>query len=342
MLALLCTLALAVDILPLGGPGALAHTERDAYVMGTRFRIVVEAESREHAETAAEAALAEVERFDRLLSTWDSTSALSRVNTAPPDVPAPAPHPLLELLAEAQRWAQATDGAFEPTVGAMVDAWDLRGAGRRPTPAELRAAIEASRPSTYWVDTAAGTVTRHDAAARLDAGGFGKGAALRSALRLLEAQRISRAFLDLGGQVVALAGPGDAPWNVEVAHPQHRERGVATLRLAGVSAATSGTSERWVEVDGKRLGHILDPRTGRPAPAWGSVTVVSFDPFVADVLSTALYVLGPDDGMAWVRDRSDVGVLFLDVRGGKFLPTWNPAMERWLDADSFHDTTTER
>jgi thiamine biosynthesis lipoprotein len=166
--------------------------------MGTRFGIVVEAESQEHAETAAEAALAETERFDRLLSTWDSTSALSRVNGAPPDVPAPAPRPLVALLAEARRWTQATEGAFGPTVGAMVDAWDLRGEGRRPTPSELRSALETSRPSMFCVDTAGGTVTRHDAAAWLDAGGFGKGAALRAALRLLEAQRISRAFLDLG------------------------------------------------------------------------------------------------------------------------------------------------
>jgi thiamine biosynthesis lipoprotein len=98
--------------------------------------------------------------------------------------------------------------------------------------------------------------------------------------------------------------------------------------------ATSGTSERWAQVDGRRLGHILDPRTGRPAPAWGSVTVVHPDPLVADILSTALYVMGPDEGLRWLDDHPGIAALFLDVRDETVIPRWTGAMERWLAPDA--------
>lgn len=302
--------------------------------MGTRLCVEIPGEDAADGEAAGEAVVDEVERVGGLLSTWDPSSALSRLDAAPVGR-AVRPDPgLRSLLAEVWRWIQATRNAFDPRVGALVDAWDLRGAGRRPDARALKAAREASGPGAVTLDPTCDVWVRHDPAAWVDAGAFGKGAALRSAEQLLRDRGVSRAFVDLGGQVVALSGPGDEPWSVEVAHPRHRRQPVARLRLAGVSAATSGTSERFIEVDGERYGHILDPRTGQPAPAWGSVTVVSADPLIADILSTAFYVMGPRAGMAWLGDRTDVGVLFLEERDGMLLPSWNPAMERWLDTSS--------
>jgi len=116
-----------------------------------------------------------------------------------------------------------------------------------------------------------------------------------------------------------------------VSHPEHRATPAAWLLLHGVSAATSGTSERWIEVDGRRYGHILDPRTGWPVPAWGTVTVVHADALVADVLATALYVMGPEHGMRWLEGRPEVAALFLESQDGRLHGRWTPAMERWMD-----------
>ncbi len=91
-----------------------------------------------------------------------------------------------------------------------------------------------------------------------------------------------------------------------MAHPRDRARTVATIRLKDASASTSGNSERGLAVDGRRVGHILDPRTGGPAPDFGSVTVVAPDGLTADVLSTAFFVLGPEEGLAMsARLRAD-------------------------------------
>lgn len=318
------TQTLAADARP------VARVERLAYAMGTRVHVVIEATDSGGASAAAEAALREIERMDALLSTWDDASAVGRVNRAAVGAAERPGRELFELVAEAVDWAERTGGAFDPRVGALVDAWDLRGEGRRPTPEALREAVRASGPGAFDLDRTAGTVTRLEPAAWLDTGAFGKGAALRAVGRLLEEAGVHRALVDLGGQLLVVDPREDAPRMVDVAHPARRDSAVARLRLSGVSAATTGASERWVEVDGARVGHVLDPRTGLPVPAWGSVTVVSPDPLVADLLSTALFVLGPDAGLAWAHARTSVGVLFLEEEEGGVHARWNPAMSRWL------------
>ena len=336
-----CVAAPLVGAPGMAGPGAAvrhegcapACVERTAWVMGTRFHLVVRHGDRSVATAATEAALREVERLEALLSTWIPDSPMSAVNAAPVGRPTPAPIELVRLLAEAESWARATGRAFEPAVGALVDAWDLRGAGRRPDPAELGRALSATGAGAVTADPDAGTVTRTAAAAWIDTGAFGKGAALRAAARVLREAGVEAAVLDLGGQILAL-GREDASasgWTVDVAHPAGRTEPVFRLRVRDVSVATSGASERWVEVDGERLGHVIDPRDGRPVAAWGSVTVASADALAADALATALFVLGPDAALAWARGRDDVGVLVAEDRGGRPRLRWSDAMIPWLD-----------
>lgn len=301
--------------------------EREAWVMGTRLRIVIEGDG---ALDASEAVLREVERLDAMLSTWTAGSGISAVNGATPGASVRVAPELVEVLAEAEWWADRTGRAFDPTVGPLIEAWDLRGRGRLPSKGELQAALGAVGGDAFLLDAHTGRVERRVAGAWLDSGAFGKGAALRAAARLLRARGVARALVDLGGQLWLVAR-ADAPWSLGVAHPSRRQEVVARLRVSDVSVATSGTSERWVDVAGARRGHILDPRTGASVPAWGSVTVVSPDAFEADVLATALYVMGPVEGLEWARSHTAAGVLFLEERDGLLRATWNAPMERWLD-----------
>ena len=292
---------------------------RDTWAMGTRFVIVCEAPNQAEGEAATEIALREIERLERMLSTWDRSSELSGVNTAPLGSPLAVSPELGGLLAEAESWAERTGRAFDPSVGALVDAWGLRREGHEPNGAELAQALAATGPKVLsLVD---GGVIRHSAHGWLDAGAFGKGAALRSAALAGRGSGVRRLLLNLGGQLWAEA-PADAPWSIDVAHPTRRFEPVARLEVYGVSVATSGASER--------PGHILDPRSGLPAPAWGSVTVVSVDAVAADVLATALYVMGPVAGLEWARAQPDVAALFLELRDGATAASWTAAMEQWL------------
>jgi thiamine biosynthesis lipoprotein len=159
---------------------------------------------------------------------------------------------------------------------------------------------------------------RRRAGLTIEEGGWGKGAALKDALAALEGagrHRGERALLDLGGQVaVWSASEAGSSWTVDVADPRRRGRPVIALRVDHGSISTSGDSERAVEVNGRRYGHLLDPQTGRPAPDFGSVTVWTADPLLADCLSTGLFVMGPERALAWTAAHPGVEVLVLSER----------------------------
>lgn len=331
-IALLCAIAAAAAPpgMAAGASAGPAVVERTVFLMGTLLRARVVAADEATAEAAASAAFAEVARLEAVLSTWQPTAELSQANAAEVGTSHALSSELTALLAEAGSWVERTGGAFDPAVGALIDVWGLRTGGRGPTPAELRAARAASGWSPAVLDTAAATLTRPDARWWLDSGGFGKGAALRAAARVLAAHGAQSFVLDFGGQVLQHEVDAAAS-RIAVAHPAERSRAVATLSVRSGSVATSGASERWVEHAGERLGHILDPRTGEPVRAWGSVTVVAADALAADVLSTALFVMGADAALAWSAARREYGVLVL-ARGaeGRVCARWNTAMESWL------------
>lgn len=314
------------------------RVERTVWLMGTRARIEVDAASRDRAVAASEAAVEAMGRVEDLLSTWRDDTELARINGTEIHAPTRPDAEVAGWLREMAALGHRTGGAVDPAVGALVDVWALRGAGRIPTEEERRSALQASGPRGIHVDPATGTVTRHDDDAWIDAGAFGKGAALRVARDRLEAAGVSRAVIDLGGQLLHL---GSGPTTLTVAHPADRDRPVVRLHMANASAATSGQSERGFDIDGVRYGHIVDPRDGRPVPAWGSVTVVASDPLEADALSTALYVMGPVAGYDWATEEG-VAALFLENTEAGLRQRGTPALEKHLERTSSRMRTPSR
>lgn len=301
--------------------------------MGTSLRLAVHAPSRALAIAAIEAAFSAVRATDDLLSTWRDDSELARLNHAPPGLPVLLSPSLERALRTVDRWSRSTGDAFDPAIGALVDAWDLRGSGRLPSERELSDAR--ARSGLRHFRWAGHSVVRDGAGVWIDSGGFGKGAALAAARDSLRAHGVTSAMLNFGGQVLVLGRDETGrDWAVPVAHPARRGEPAAMLRLRDRSASTSSQSERFVEAGGYRLGHVLDPRSGRPVAAWGSVTVVAADPMLADILSTALLVLGPDQALAWGRDRRDVAVLVLEERDDRVRARWTAALEPFLVRDS--------
>src|SRR5512140_2325378 len=269
---------------------------RHLAVMGTALALTVSAPTRDRALDASEAAVRAVEAADRLLSTWRTDTPLARLNAAAPGVPSEVTPELWRLLKNLFEWSERSGGAFDPTVAPLVRAWGLRAAGRVPGAAELRSARSATgAPLFTFEESPPLRISRLDARAGIDEGAWGKGWALDRAAAAARVAGAVSGVLDLGGQVLAFGE--ETP--VAVAHPRDRSRVAATLRVADASASTSGNSERGLVVNGRRIGHLLDPRTGDPAPDFGSVTVVAPSALVADILSTALFVLGPAEGMAF-------------------------------------------
>ncbi|HEY1251783.1 MAG TPA: FAD:protein FMN transferase [Thermoanaerobaculia bacterium] len=308
--------------------------ERRVASMGTSLDVAIVAPTRDAGLDASEIVVAEARRVEDLLTTWRD-SPLARLNAAPPGVDVPVGQEIVHVLTEVFEWARRTGRAFDPTVAPLLRAWDLRGVGRIPAASELIAAVAATGPEHFHISLKPGSVARLDPSAAIDEGAWGKGYALDRAGQRLAAAGVADALIDLGGQALALGrdASGDA-WRIGVADPRDRERPVVLLSLTDVSSSTSANSERRRTVNGRRIGHELDPRTGEPAPDFGSATVVAPSGLVADVLSTAFFVLGPVEGLALSGRLRAEGVpqevLFLIERDGGLEAVASPGFSRYV------------
>lgn len=325
MRSLLITLTTAISLNghALAQNACTPAVERTAYLMGTLLRVSACHTDRNLAVSAIEAGFTEVARLERMLSSWQTSSEIGQLNASTADARVRLSAELAGLLVEAGAWVAATDGAFDPAVGALIDAWGFRNQARVPSPEQLVQALQA----TGWrhARVEANAIERGPSGWWIDTGGFGKGAALRAFEALLRARGVSDAVVDFGGQLVVM---GEA--DVSIANPNDRSSATSLIHVRDVSVATSSQSERFIEAAGRRFGHILDPRTGQPVEAWGSVTVVAKDPLVADALSTALFVMGPEAALRWAAAHLEVGVLVLEAEQGNVRTAWSRAMTRWI------------
>ena len=280
--------------------------ERVAFAMGTSLQIEARAETRDAAVQSSECALKAVEAAERRLSTWRDDSELMALLRMPVGESAPASAALCAELREAQRWSRLTKRAFDPGAGALVAVYDLRGEGQWPSAARIARAL--SRGGIADLRIAGGRVTKREDV-MLDAGGFGKGAALEAAVAAMKAVGASAATINFGGQTLMFGAEADS--SVYVADPRDRSRSALRVQVRDGSLATTCNSERRRVVDGRPLGHILDPRSGLPAEDLGSVTIWAPNAFDADCLSTACFVLGPDAALELVERLDGVEIVVM-------------------------------
>jgi FAD:protein FMN transferase len=286
-------------------------------VMATRLTVTLP--DRAGAEQTAAGVVAIFEDLEARLSEWRPGSQLARINANAGGEPVPVDPEVLALIAEGLRFGVLTDGAFDITWAALWGTWDFRAEDPvvpdRGVLESLSGLVDYRRVE---VDPIAGTVRLPEPGMKLGLGGIAKGQALDRAGAWLKAQGWTVFTLSAGGQVLAGGQPGARPWQVGVRDP----RGLADDWFAVVpavdsSVSTSGDYERFFEVDGVRYHHILDPQTGWPATSGlRSVTVLSPDATTGDVLSTALFVLGLEHGLALVEGLPGVEALVVDDQGG--------------------------
>ncbi len=271
--------------------------------MGTPCRVVFYAADSDQAERARRAAFAELAAVDERMSDYRQDSELSLLCARAGSGPVPVSEPLFDVLSAARRFSELSGGAFDVTVGPLVALWrQARREGRLPEPGALREALERTGWRKLALDPAARTVRLERPGMRLDVGGIAKGYACDRALAALARLGIRRAMVDTGGgMAIGEPPPGRPGWRIQVADQSSK-----VLVLAGRGVATSGDWERYVEIDGVRYSHIVDPATGVGLTNRILVTVVAPDGMSADALSTALSVLGPERGLRLAEDLPGV------------------------------------
>jgi thiamine biosynthesis lipoprotein len=268
-------------------------------MMGTIYTLSVDAPESQAIPALADA-FAEIARLEDVLSEWRPESAISKVNDAAGDHPVEVDSDTLRVVQAGLEVSTWSDGAFDLTWAALRGLYDFhRDQGTPPSPADLRRALPLIGYRDVVVDAAAQTVFLRRAGMALGTGAIGKGYALDRAGAILREHGIQSYMLNAGGQVQVAGLRGDRPWRVGIQHPRRTGDYFAFLESRGGSVATSGDYERFfVDATGKRYHHIIDPKTGYPAERSISVTLLSDVGLYADALATAVFVMGPERGLA--------------------------------------------
>ena len=297
------------------------------YAMGTVLEITIEGLESQPAERVLDELYDEALRLDRLLSIYDPESEISRINRTAGHGKQQVDPDVVEILKLSIAYSELTRGAFDVTIGPLVALWtEAADRNAPPTAAELAAArqrVGADRISAISGDG----VSLAEEGMKLDLGGIAKGYALDRMLPLLERNRVKSALLNFGqSSTWAVGAPaGSAGWRLLVRGPEGRFAGLITLRDQALSA--SGSRGQWVEIDGRRYGHIIDPRSGEPLLRARQAVVISQSAALAEALSLALLVLDAETGLALVA--AEPGCEGLLIEGGGVLrstPGWEAAV----------------
>jgi thiamine biosynthesis lipoprotein len=282
--------------------------ERSRMAMGSMLRIAVWTTGEPAAVTAIEHAFREVDRLESLLTVWKDDSDVSRLNKAAGMAPVKLDPDTLRVLEAAQEGGELTRGKFDITFGALADIWrfdhdqdnvvpDRRLIESRLTRVDYRA---------VQVDRTAGTAHITRPGVRVHLGGIGKGYAVDRAAALLRAVGFTNFLIQSGGDLYVAGRNGAEPWKLGIADPRGDHKPFATVELGDGTFSTSGDYERSFMKDGVRYHHLLDPDFGEPARGCRSVTIVANRATTADVLSTGVFIMGPDAGMALIEKLPDV------------------------------------
>ena len=291
--------------------GYLQHVSRPA--MACRFEVTLPLED-QNGVSAARQALDEVDRLEDQLTIFRESSEVSFINREAAAKPVIVEQSLFSLLLLCRDLCRETGGAFDITSGPLSRCWGfLRRQGRIPELNEIEEAKALVGGDKLFFDCESSAIRFKRPGVEINLGSIGKGYALDRIAATMR-RRVRSALLGAGSSSMLAVGAGG--WTVGVRHPVDKERRLAVARLRDAALSTSGGEEQFFEHGGKRYGHIIDPRTGRPADRVASVTVIGPSPAVGaavtDALATAFYVGGPEMADAYCDAHPGVLVLMLE------------------------------
>ena len=310
----LLSLAFCLILLPCGlfarGPLLKRH-EYSLPRMGTIFRIELYSADEAAASKAAEAAFARAEELEQIMSNYREDSELMRLAREGASAPFPVSSDLYDVLSKSIRISELSRGAFDVTVGPLVELWrKARTMGRFPDASELAQAKALVDCRNLELDATRRTVFLKRAGMKLDLGAIGKGYAADQMLTLLQSRGFRQAMVVAGGEVaVGAPPPGETGWRVALETPDAGPGNPpCTLLLHDAAVSTSGDSKQFVEVNGKRYSHVIDPSTGLGLEGAASTTVIAKEAATTDALGTALSVMPVADGIRLAESLSGVAV----------------------------------
>lgn len=317
--------------------------------MGTVVEITLVGKDEAKLNAAADAAFAEIQRLEALMSHYREDSDVARINNAAGKVGVTVSNETMEVIETSLNVSQITNGSFDVTMGVLGKVWHF-------TPLEGTASKSADHPTRtnqgnqgpltgftkddkgelvpprrkdvkkliplidyrkIIIDKKHNMVKLTKEGMKINLGGIAKGYIVGNAVKVLKKNGIKRGMVHAGGDMVVFNESDSPPWLIGIQDPRNKDKIIGTLRVSNTAIATSGDYERFFIKDGIRYHHIMDPSTGFPANKSIAVTIIIKDPTFADALSTAVFIMGPEKGMELIEELHDVEGLIIGVDGKK-------------------------
>jgi len=284
--------------------------------MGSRFDITVVAQDSTEAASYIDMAVSEVSRIEKLISSWDPKSQTSLLNSKAGTEAVLVDSELFELVERSIALSKLTAGAFDISYASMDRIWKFDGSMTlMPSEENINASVSKVGYENIILDKSAGTVLLKNEGMKIGFGGIGKGYAADKAKALLMKNGVSGGIINASGDMNTWGRQYNGKdWMVAIKNPLNKDKVFSWLPIDNSAVVTSGNYEKYVEFDGKRYTHIIDPRTGYPSHGIISVTVLAKSSEFADALSTSIFVMGVETGLDFVNQLKGVECVIVDAQ----------------------------
>ena len=288
--------------------------------MGSRFDITVVAADSSEADKDIGMAIGEINRIEKVISSWDPKSQTSEINRNAGIKPVKVSPELFSLIERAKGISRLTDGAFDISYASMDKIWKFDGSmTKMPSEEEITASVSKVGYQNIILDKENSTVFLKLPGMKIGFGAIGKGYAADKAKALLMKKGVSAGIINASGDMNTWGKqPGGKDWEVAITNPMNKNKAFALLPLKQGAVVTSGDYEKFVTFNGVRYAHIINPKTGYPSTGIISATVFAPKAELADALATSVFVMGKDVGINRINQLPQIECIIIDDKGNIF------------------------
>lgn len=299
-------------------PGVqLMEFRRQQRLMGNSFEITVVGENEQWANKKIDIAIEEIQRIEKLLTTFAEGSQTNQINRAAGIAPVAVDQEVFDLIKRSIRISEITDGAFDLSYGSIDKSlWNFdRQMTSLPDPEKARSMVRLINFRNILLDESQCTVLLKEKGMRIGFGGIGKGYAAEMAKRLLIAEGVRSGIVNASGDLTAWGHQGNGkPWTIGIANPDNANLPFSYLNISNWAIATSGNYEKYVMIDGKKYSHTINPKTGLPVTGIKSVTILSPNAEIADAMATPVTIMGIKAGINLINQINHLECIIIDDR----------------------------
>ncbi|UII22330.1 FAD:protein FMN transferase [Fulvivirga ligni] len=283
-------------------------------LMGSRFEITAVSDDEALAWESINACIEEVTRIEKVISSWDENSQTSKINRDAGIAPVVVDKELFDLIARAKKISDLTNGAFDISYASVDKIWKFDGSVKDlPTAEEVAQSVSKINYQNIILNYDDHSVFLKEAGMKIGFGAIGKGYAANRGREIMRSMGIKSGIVNASGDLLTWGKEADgSDWTIGIADPKNKTHVLGWLNVGEMAVVTSGNYEKFIDINGKRYSHIIDPRTGYPVQGLKSVTIICPNAELSDALATSVFVLGKEKGLALINQLKGIECFLVD------------------------------